>query len=185
MAAAQRRSGLGLEAFAVALGTSAARMSAYRSGQTIPSAVLYTRALRIADALAAAEQAGLMTHPMTTDVIAAALSDGNPAWAWKMLLQARNDLRWALDQHPGIVAGWHAAPRTTGSARWDTAVAAVTEHEFASAGRPVPAWTQIGPLDHDWVYGHPGLTADEVRERTPAWLRRWRIFTLAEDLVTV
>lgn len=185
MAAAQRRSGLGLEAFAVAVGTSAARMSAYHSGHTIPSAVLFQRARRIADALHEANRLGVMTPPITADLMAAALRAGDPGWAWKLLLQARDDLRLAFDHYPEVVPGWGAGPRTTASARWDTLLAALVAHEFLETGRAVPPWTELAPLDADWVYLHPGLTAGEVRERTPAWLRPWRIFTPAQDLVTV
>lgn len=174
--------------FAVALGTSASRFSAYRSGRTVPSAAFYLRALRLAAALKHARARGWMSPPSTGREIHRALRKGDDLWALKMTLQGRDHLRALLRENDVASNAWNATPRTTGSHRWDALLAALTEHEFEEADREPPRWAvaddrRLGRQD-EWIM--PSLLFDEpeIREATPRWLAEHGIYAAERDLVT-
>ena len=177
-------SGLSQDAFAAALGTSASRLSTYRSGKVIPSATLFLRAVRLARAMSGAREMGLMTAPQAGAEIAQALRENDETWAFKMALQGRDHLRTLLERLPALAAAWEAAPRSTGRAEWDTLLAALTAHEFDAAGRSAPEWTTGRRLDEAWVLDSPRLDERQIRERTPAWLAARGIYANERDLVT-
>src|SRR5437899_13014914 len=87
--AALAESGLLLAVCATALGTSASRLSTYRSGKTKPTAQFFLRAQRIARALKAANDYRIMTAPATATSIREATDED---WAWRMLVQGRDHL---------------------------------------------------------------------------------------------
>jgi transcriptional regulator with XRE-family HTH domain len=182
--AALTDSGLSQDAFAAALGTSASRLSTYRSGKVIPSATLFLRALRLARSLSDAREKGLMTAPRAGAEIAQALREDDETWAFKMALQGRDHLRIILQRLPALAAAWEAAPRSTGQAEWDTLLAALTAHEFEAAGRPAPEWTTGRRLDAAWVLDSPRLDEQRIRERTPPWLAARGVYINERDLVT-
>lgn len=177
-------SGLSQDAFAAALGTSASRLSTYRSGKVIPSATLFLRALRLARAMSDARKKGLMTAPQTGAEVAQALRENDETWAFKMALQGRDHLRTVLERLPALAAAWEAAPRSTCHADWDTLLAGLTAHEFEAAGRPAPEWTTGRRLEEAWVLDSPRLDEQQIRERTPAWLAERGIYINERDLVT-
>lgn len=177
-------SGMSQDAFAAALGTSASRLSTYRSGKVIPSATFFLRALRLARAMSDARERGLMTAPQTGAEIAQALRENDETWAFKMALQGRDHLRIILERLPALAAAWEAAPRSTGSAEWATFLAALTAHEFEAAGRPAPEWTTGRRLEEAWVLDSPRIDEQQVRERTPAWLAERGVYINERDLVT-
>lgn len=181
-------SGLTQAEFAAALGTSGPRFSAYRAGNTVPSAAFYLRALRLAASLKAARERGWMTPPSATREIHRALRKGDDLWALKMALQGRDHLRELLRANDKASGAWTAAPRTTGDRKWDALLAALTEHEFGAADREPPSWAdahdkQLGEQD-EWVL--PSLLFDEaeVRAATPHWLAARGIYAAERDLVT-
>lgn len=181
-------SGLTQSEFAVALGTSASRFSAYLAGKTTPSAAFYLRALRIAASLKAARGQGWMTPQSAAREIRRALRQGDNLWALKMTLQGRDHLRELLHARGEAATAWTATPRTTGDRKWDALLAAVTEHEFDAADRVPPEWTEtkdkrLGAQDH-WVL--PSLLLDEagIRAATPDWLAEHGIYAAERDLVT-
>jgi transcriptional regulator with XRE-family HTH domain len=174
-------SGLSQAAFATALGTSASRFSTYRSGRTKPTAQFFLRAGRIAHALQAAREYRIMTAPATAAAVRGASDED---WAWRMLLQGRDHLRLLLDRRDGSEAAWEAAPGTTGQATFDTLLAVLTAHEFASAGEDPPEWTKVAALPDPWIPEHPFLDRDEIIDQTPAYLSRANIFIPARDLET-
>ncbi|CAN5838205.1 hypothetical protein BH18ACT7_BH18ACT7_25980 [soil metagenome] len=178
-------SGLSQNAFAVALGTSASRLSTYRSGKVSPSATLFLRALRIAQALRGARRSGWMTAPRTAETVAAAVARGQEMHAFKLVLQGRDHLRALLTSRPNLAAAWAAAPRSTGDRRWDALLAALAAHEFEALGLATPAWTDRPALPQPWILDSPRLTEDEIRERTPAWLAARNIYVNPRDLVTL
>ncbi len=178
------RSGLTQDLFAVAIGTSSSRYATYKTGGTIPSATLYLRALRIADALAQGHANGLMSAPDAAKAIGDALDAGDEDWAWRMLLQGRDHLRLVLSEHQDAVASWEATPKSTGRTEWDILLAAITRREFARSAAPTPEWANPDPLARPWIPEHPFLTSDEVIEQTPEFLRNLQIFIPANDLVT-
>jgi transcriptional regulator with XRE-family HTH domain len=174
-------SGLSQAAFATALGTSASRLSTYRSGRTKPTAQFFLRAGRIAHALHAAREYRIMTAPSTATAIREASDED---WAWRMLLQGRDHLCLLLRRHDGSEAAWEAAPGTTGRAGFDTLLAVLTANEFKAAGEDPPEWTNVEPLPDPWIPDHPFLDRDEIIEQTPAYLAQANIFVPARDLVT-
>ena len=172
------------EAFAASLGTSASRLSTYRSGKVDPSASFYLRAVRLGEALGSTRERGWMTAPLTAATIAKALRAGDQMWAFKMALQGRDHLRDLLSEAPGLSGSWEAAPRSTGSVEWDSLLAGLVEHEFAEAGLGPTAWTQRPPLEEAWLLDSPRLDHDQIKQRTPEWLARRHIFVTEKDLMT-
>ncbi len=179
--AALADSGLTQAAFAAALGTSASRFSTYRSGRTKPTAAFCFRARRIARALAAARASRLMSAPATAKAVRDAEDE---EWAWRMLLQGRDHLRLLLERRDGSTSAWEAAPTTTGSAGFDTLLAALTRREFEQAGVEPPTWCEPARLPQPWVPEHPFLDREEIITRTPDYLKKLNVFVPARDLVT-
>lgn len=178
-------SGMSQAAFARALGTSAPRLSTYLAGTTQPSGRFCMRAQRLANSLSAAAALGLMSAPVTAAALRAQLRAGDREWTWRMLLQGRDHLRLMLkNQNAELIASWEAAPGSSGAREFDSLLAALTKHEFETAGRAAPAWTQIAPLPEPWVPAHPFLSHDRVVDRTPGWLRVLNIYIPERDLVT-
>lgn len=182
-------SGLTQAEFAIALGTSSSRFSAYRGGTTMPSAAFYLRALRLAGSLKAANERGWMTPQSTAREVRRALRKSDDLWALKMSLQGRDHLRELLRANDIAGSAWTAAPRTTGDRKWDVLLAALTEHEFTKANREPPRWAShkdktLGERD---TWALPSLLLDEkqVRAVTPEWLAKHGIFAAERDLVTV
>lgn len=181
-------SGLTQAEFAAALGTSASRFSTYRSGKTMPTAAFYLRALRLASNQKAARERGWMTPHSAAREIRRALRKGDDLWALKMVLQGRDHLRELLRESDAAGNAWRAAPRSTGSRRWDALLAALTEHEFEAADCEPPRWADDDAerlRDGDeWVM--PSLLFDdgEIREATPDWLEERGIYAAERDLVT-
>lgn len=178
------RSGLSQRAFAIALGTSGSRVSTYRAGKVAPSAPLYLRALRISRSLEGARQSGWMTAPLAAAAIADALAERDEVWAFKLALQARDHLRELLSADVGLAGAWEAIPESTGSDEWDLFLAALVDHEFEYAGLPAPAWTDQPPLAAPWTLDSPRMSAEQIRDRTPEWLAKRRIFVNPHDLKT-
>jgi transcriptional regulator with XRE-family HTH domain len=172
-------SGLSQAAFATALGTSASRFSTYRSGKTKPTAQFFLRAQRIAHALHAAGEYRIMSAPATATSIREASDED---WAWRMLLQGRDHLRLLLRRQDGSEAAWEAAPGPTGQTGFDALLAALTAHEFITAGEDPPDWTKIEALPHPWIPEHPFLTPTEIINQTPPYLSHLNIFIPSRDL---
>jgi transcriptional regulator with XRE-family HTH domain len=174
-------SGLSQAAFATALGTSASRLSTYRSGRTKPTAQFFLRAGRIAHALHHATEYRIMSAPAT----ATAIREANDAdCAWRMLVQGRDHLRLLLRRHDGSEAAWEAAPASTGHIGFDTLLAVLTAHEFESADEDPPAWTTVEPLPEPWIPEHPFLNREEIVAQTPPYLAQANIFIPTRDLET-
>ena len=180
-------SGLTQADFAAALGTSASRFSTYRSGQVMPTAGFYLRALQLAADLKAAREHGWMTPQTATREIRQALREGDDIWALKMALQARDHLHELLRVEDPAANSWKGAPRSTGDDRWDAFLAALAEHEFEEAGRGGLSWTKsrrLAERSAEWVMPSLRLDEDGVRAATPEWLRRCGVFAAERDLVT-
>lgn len=186
--AALRDSGLTQAEFATALGTSASRFSAYRSGKTVPSAAFYLRALRLARNVQRARTRGWMTPQSAARQIRRALRAADDLMALKMALQGRDHLRELLRTHDRASEAWATAPRTTGDRRWDALLAALTARAFAEAGHEAPVWTgadsrRLGG-QIEWVIPSLLFSEEEVRARTPPWLAEHGIYAAEHDLVT-
>lgn len=178
-------SGLSQGAFARVLGTSGSRFSTYLAGSTRPSAHFCMRAQRLAHSLETAGRVGLMSAPQTAAALREQLLTGDRDWAWRMLLQGRDHLQLMLTkQDDELIGSWEAAPGPTGSAEFDSLLAALTRHEFEAAGRVEPEWTRIAPLAEPLVPTHPFLSRERVMAKTPEWLRQLNIFVPERDLVT-
>lgn len=182
--AALRTSRLTQYAFAAALGTSQPRLSTYLSGQVSPSARFFVHARRVGEALGELARLHLLSAPALGVALRDALSDNDDDWAFRLLMQGRDHLRFVLARHLDLRAGWAAAPLTTGRGEWDTLTAAVVGHEFTSAVLEPPPWTRHEPLTLAWSLPSALLAPHEVRAATPAWLACLNIFVPERDLVT-
>lgn len=178
------RSQLTQTAFATAVGTSQSRLSTYLNSKVSPSAEFFVRAQRLGRALEGLRSLHLLSAPTLGLALRATLADGNRAWGFRLLVQGRDHLRFVLASHPDLMAGWLAAPTSTGSEEWDTLNAVVAGHELTTAGFDAPAWTRPRALEAPWVVASRLLEPDEVRAATPAWLAELNIFVPERDLVT-
>ncbi len=180
---ALRKSGLSLRQFAHALGTSPSRFSAYRSGQTAPSASFMLRAERIADALCRARRDGIPTSIDAFDSLRRAVKRGDEDWTYALTLELRDRLRDILRRHRDLAGAWEAQPPAIES-RWRALAAAFVSHEFDEAGLRPPRWTDSARLNTEWVLDTPRLTGAEIKAQTPAWLADRNIYIAEKDLVT-
>ena len=176
-----KQSGLTQAAFARHLGTSATRLSTYLSGSTIPSAVIYVRALRLGAALERVRQQGLMTPDDAAEAVNRALAEGDDDFALRMILQARDDLRSGAVESDDIRRVWKHRARQIENERFDTLFRAIVAHEF---GERVPGWAADARLDAEWIVPDPFRDADTIRAQTPAWLARAHIYIAERGLVT-
>lgn len=182
--AALRASQLTQSAFATALGTSQPRLSTYLSGRVSPSASFFVRARLVSKALEELARLHVLSAPTLSAALRSALSKSDEDWAFRLLMQARDHLRFVLARHPDLRAGWIAAPLSTCRLEWDTLTAGIVAHEFTSAELEPPPWTRRDPLKVAWDFPSVLLAADEVRAATPDWLACLNIFLPARDLVT-
>lgn len=181
--AALRVSGLSLRGFAAALGTSHSRLSSYLKGTASPSAAFFLRALRQGAALGEANARGWMTPQSTRQVLKDAIAQGDERWAFKVVTQARDQVRAMLATPDEPAAAWETRPSSTGEERWDGLLAAVIAHEFAASGRTPPAWTEFRAAQ-EWVIPNLLLEETEIREATPVWLAERGIYIAQRDLIT-
>jgi transcriptional regulator with XRE-family HTH domain len=187
IAAALRRSveesGLSQAEFARAIGTSGARLSTYLSGSTIPSAAIYLRAIRLGSALAEGRANGLMTPDETATTVNKALREGDEDWAFRMILQARDDLRaTATSAHrEALRNAWTRRTRRIEDQRFDILFRAIIAHEF---GSDAPEWTQDARLDDEWVMDDPFRDSDTIRRQTPPWLAAAGVYIAERGLGT-
>lgn len=182
---ALRVSGMTQAGFARSLGTSGPRLSTYLSGQTRPSAWFCLRAHRLASDLATTRSQGLMSAPDTASAMREHLVAGRAEWVWRMLLQGRDHLALILNEgEQGGIGSWEADPGTTGSAQWDTLLGALVASEFERVGLMAPAWSGVTRLEEAWMPEHPFLDPEQIKARTPDWLRELNIYVPARDLVT-
>ncbi len=177
------KSGLSLRQFAHALGTSPSRFSAYRSGQTAPSAPFLLRAERIADALCRARRDAIPTSIDAIDSLRRAAKRGDEDWTYAIALELRDRLHDILCRHKDLAAAWEAQPPAV-EGRWKALAAAFVSHEFDEAGLPAPRWTDSARLNTEWVLDTPRLTDAEIKAQTPEWLADRNIYIAEKDLVT-
>ncbi len=180
---ALRLSGLSLRGFAAALGTSHSRLSSYLNGTVSPSAAFFLRALRQGAALGEANERGWMTPQSTRQALKDAIGEGDDRWAFKVVTQARDQVRAMLDNPGEPAAAWESRPSTTGEEKWDGLLAALIAHEFAASGRTPPAWTEFRAT-HEWVMPNLLLEETDIREATPEWLAERGIYIAQRDLIT-
>lgn len=182
--AALRRSGLSLRAFAAALGTSHSRLSSYLNGAASPSAAFFLRALRHGAAVGEANARGWMTPQSTRQAMRDAIVQGDDRWAFKVAIQARDQVRAMLAAPDEPSAAWETRPGSTGEKKWDALLAALVAHEFAASGRTPPVWTELRAAQ-EWVLPNLLLGEADIRESTPDWLAERGIYIAQRDLITV
>lgn len=176
-----QQSGLTQAAFAGHLGTSAARLSTYLSGKTMPSATIYLRAQRLGDAFDRVHQLGLLTPDTTAAAVDRTLNAGEEDFALRLVLQARDDLRGGTNQPADLRQAWAHRTRRITDERFDNLLRAIIAHEL---GDEAPEWAKDARLDRDWVVADPFHDEDTIRAQTPDWLAHARIFITQRGLVT-
>lgn len=176
-----KQSGLTQAAFARHLATSATRLSTYLSGTTIPSAVIYLRALRLGAAFERVRQQGLMTPDDAADAVNRALAEGDEDFALRMILQARDDIRSGSIEPDDMHRVWEHRARRIKDEHFDTLLRAIVAHEL---GEPVPGWAAAARLDTEWIFPDPFRNADIIRTQTPVWLARAGIYIAERGLMT-
>lgn len=181
--AALHSSGLSLRGFAAALGTSHSRLSSYLKGTASPSAAFFLRALRQGAALGEAGARGWMTPQSTRQALKDAIAQGDHRWAFKVVTQARDQVRAMLATPDEPVAAWETRPSSTGEERWDGLLAALIAREFAASGRTPPAWTEFRAAQ-EWVMPNLLLEETDIRKATPEWLAERGIYVAQRDLIT-
>lgn len=169
--------------FAQALGTSASRFSAYRSGQTAPSAAFLLRAERVSDGFAHAHDDGIPTPIDAVHSLRQAMERGDDDWTYALALEVRDRLHDILSHHQEAAPAWEAQPPAIDK-RWRTLIAAFVSHEFEAAGLAAPRWTHGERLAVEWVLDTPRIDDAEVKRETPAWLAERNIYIATKDLVT-
>jgi transcriptional regulator with XRE-family HTH domain len=178
-------SGLTQEAFARLLGTSRSRLSAYLNARTIPSAVLYQRALRLAAGLRSARLRGWMIPDRTAAEVDEALNAGDELWAFKLVVQARDQLATMIRTGDEASAAWLVRTRPISDSRYDVLLAALVEHEFGRQGCAcTPEWTKDRRLEESWIQPNLRRGPDWTREHTPRWLADRGVFISDHDLMT-
>lgn len=154
-------------------------------GTTVPSAVMFVKALRIGAALGRAAARGWITPPVAMAAVEDALVEDDEIWAYKTVLETRDHLKEALVRGDGAVEAWEASPGRGAGERWLVLMAALVARDFDEVGATPPEWTACPPLPREWLLESPLLAPDEVRRTTPAWLAARGIFVSGRDLVTV
>lgn len=114
------------------------------------------------------------------------LQAGDLDFAMRILTSAIADFR---DTDPTNRDDFLAPPPSTGSADWDTLLAAATGRECDRAHIPRPAWANPAPLDHDWIVTslpHPSPAwLQRIKDRTPAEFSRLRLWVDPRNLETL
>ncbi|TWP38525.1 hypothetical protein [Leekyejoonella antrihumi] len=118
-----------------------------------------------------------MTPDRATAAINVALTDLNEDHALRMVLQSRDDLR----ANPDARAAWCHRSAEAHGLNLDALLRAVIGREF---GDDPPTWTIADPLPDDWMPADPFRTDDQVRNQTPKWLARCRIYIAERVLQT-
>ncbi len=183
--AALADSGLTQHAFAHLIGTSRPRLSAYLNARTMPSAALYQRILRTAAGLSSARRHGWMTPDRTSDKVDEALRAGDEDWAFKLVIQARDQLRAMLAGSDPAADAWLLRSAAISDPRYDALLAALVQQEFEQSSHPLrPGWTEDAHLSSAWT--QPNLRRGEkwTRQHTPPWLAQRGIFIADLDLMT-
>jgi transcriptional regulator with XRE-family HTH domain len=178
-------SGLTQQAFARLIGTSRPRLSAYLNARTMPSAALYQRILRTAAGLFSARRHGWMTPDRTVARIDEALQAGDENWAFKLVIQARDQLRAMLESSDPAADAWLLRSAAASDPRYDALLAALVQHEFEQSSYPLrPGWAEEPHLSSAWTQANLRRGEDWTRQHTPPWLARRGIFIADRDLMT-
>lgn len=175
------QSSLSQAAYARAIGTSPARLHAYLTGETIPNAAIYLRALRLGEALEDARERGLMTPDETADIVNKSLKEGRETWALRMILQARDDLRLAATEAPQVRDAWRTRAKAIKDERFDVLFRTIIAEEF---GETIPEWTANAKLADEWVLPDPFRDEATIKRQTPEWLAKARIYIAERGLAT-
>jgi transcriptional regulator with XRE-family HTH domain len=178
-------SGLTQHEFAQLIGTSRPRLSAYLNARTMPSAALYQRILRTAAGLSSARRHGWMTPSRTAAQVNEALRSRDEDWAFKLVIQARDQLRAMLSASDPAADAWLLRSTAISDPRYDALLAALVQQEFEQSSHPLrPGWTDGPHLSSAWT--QPNLRRGEkwTRQHTPPWLARRGIFIADLDLMT-
>lgn len=113
-----------------------------------------------------------------------ALEEGDEDFAFRLVVQARDDLRGLVD--PAEIAVWSEEPGSTGDRRFDVLLAALATRTLTELGAAVPGWASgVEPLDEPWYPAQiPSLRARADRV-APDGLRRLGLMLTENDLVTM
>ena len=142
-------------------------------------------AVRIAAAVDSADRRGWMTPDRTAAEVDEALRDGDELWAFKLVVQARDEVATMIRTGDEASAAWLFRSRPISDERYDVLLAALIEHEFDQRDcRLTPRWTGDLRLKDPWIQPNPRWGADWTREHTPTWLAERGIFISAHDLTT-
>lgn len=126
----------------------------------------------------------MMPADSTAESINTALADGDPEWAFKMLIQGRDHLRLLLDEPGDAVTVWEARKTAIDDVRYDALLRAVVAHVFIERGRSVPGWATPRRLDEPWILANPLLGPEHTIAQAPPWLADLNIFIADRDLST-
>ncbi|MFE6966670.1 hypothetical protein ACFVAJ_16300 [Agromyces sp. NPDC057679] len=77
------------------------------------------------------------------------LSLGDESMALRMIVQSLDHFRHAGT--PELIADFLVEPGSTGDIRWDALLAGAVAWTAKDLGHPAPAWTDVPPLEEEWV----------------------------------
>ncbi|WP_052593062.1 helix-turn-helix domain-containing protein [Luteipulveratus mongoliensis] len=174
------KSGLTATEVAEKVGTSPSRLSAYRSGDTIPSAVMVMRMMDIAGRVLPSNGTQWASADETTEAVERDYKD-HPSDALRWLLQGRDQLLSAPRSQARLL--WDERVSELTDDRWETLMRVITAVTFRKKGLEPPAWAQPQRVSPDWT----PLTRISIRPSDPIDpdLAQFGIQIRAKDLVTL
>ena len=128
-----------------------------------------------------------LTPNLTASLVNEALGTGQEVRALRLILQARDDVCFALGPNASattvgsLVGAWQRRHLTIRDERFDVLLRAVVAHAL---GEQAPAWTVGARLEWDWVVSDPFRDEAQVRAQTPAWLAKARVYIAERGLTT-
>jgi hypothetical protein len=119
-------------------------------------------------------------------LISAELARGDLDFALRFVLQTITDLPRASAAEFTELA---EHPSRAGDQRFDTLLALAIAAEAEHRNIPAPGWTQVPPLESDWIVwadedGPSEEYADRIRARTPEPYASHRVFISRRDIVS-
>jgi len=120
------------------------------------------------------------------EIIRREVARGDLDFAFRVMTRAVADFR---DTSPENREDFLVPPKSTGSLRWDTLLAAVIGRECDRFGMPRPTWTTPRPLAEEWVVTTLPAPSEQwlarIRAGTPEDFSRLRLWVHARDLETL
>jgi transcriptional regulator with XRE-family HTH domain len=161
--------------------SSQSQISLIEAGRQSPTFDTLARVLRSAGRQLIAVETLRDDAATIASEIARALADSADARALRLFIQLSDNL--AAEHGATRFALGLAEPPTTGSTRWDVAIAALVAHWLREEALPVPEWADSRSLSRTWNFADLRLRPDRAAV-PPEFLRR-RVLIDRDTLASV